>query len=134
MRELPEGNDLLSIARKVLLNNLMPLLPVARRYDVLMVANAMGIAMRQMSMGNEIAKQNRQVQEGLIANEGVTDDHDYEIQDYTMAYWALCTKIREGDFDPGTADRTALLDFLHDLAIQRLRESAPKLLETVGKN
>lgn len=129
MRELPEGNDLLSIARKVLLNNLMPLLPVERRYDVLMVANAMGIAMRQMSMGNEIAKQNRQVLEGLISNEGVTDDHDY-----TMAYWALCTKIREGDFDPGTADRTALLDFLHDLAIQRLRESAPKLLETVGKN
>ena len=78
MRELPEGNDLLSIARKVLLNNLMPLLPVERRYDVLMVANAMGIAMRQMSMGNEIAKQNRQVLEGLIANEGVTDYHDYE--------------------------------------------------------
>ena len=129
MRELPEGNDLLSIARKVLLNDLMPLLPVERRYDMLMVANAMGIAMRQMSMGNEIAKQNRQVLEGLISNEGVTDDHDY-----TMAYWALCTKIREGDFDPGTADRTALLDFLHDLAIQRLRESAPKLLETVGKN
>ena len=40
----PDGNLLLDVARRVLLEELLPLLPEDRRLDGLMIANAMGIA------------------------------------------------------------------------------------------
>jgi Domain of unknown function (DUF6285) len=47
MDDLPRGPALLSAARDVLLNDLMPLLPAERRLDALLVANCMAIAERE---------------------------------------------------------------------------------------
>jgi hypothetical protein len=56
MRDLPEGPALLAIARDVLLNDLMPLLPSERRLDALLVANCMAIAEREGDADGALAE------------------------------------------------------------------------------
>lgn len=53
----PAGDELLGIARRVLLDALLPLLPEAKTYDVLMIANAMAIAARELAAGQAAGKQ-----------------------------------------------------------------------------
>ncbi len=45
--DLPRGTALLAVARDVLLNDLLPLLPPERRLDALLVANCMALAERE---------------------------------------------------------------------------------------
>jgi hypothetical protein len=47
MRDVPEGPALLALARDVLVNDLLPLLPPERRLDARLVANCMAIAERE---------------------------------------------------------------------------------------
>jgi hypothetical protein len=47
MHDLPTGPQLLALARAVLLEELMPLLPEERRFDALLVGNCMAIAARE---------------------------------------------------------------------------------------
>ncbi len=47
MNNRPDGSELLAVARRVLLDDLLPLLPAEKTYDALMVANAMAIAARE---------------------------------------------------------------------------------------
>ncbi len=47
MHDLPDGPALLALARDVLLNDLMPLLPPERRLEARLVANCMAIAERE---------------------------------------------------------------------------------------
>ncbi|MGB6104239.1 MAG: DUF6285 domain-containing protein [Pusillimonas sp.] len=48
MNNRPYGNELLIVARRTLLDELLPLLPADKTYDALMVANAMAIAAREL--------------------------------------------------------------------------------------
>src|SRR5579864_1631231 len=47
MRDLPEAPALLALARDVLVNDLLPLLPAERRLEARLVANCMAIAERE---------------------------------------------------------------------------------------
>src|SRR5690606_14920205 len=47
-RNRPYGHELLGVGRRVLLDELLPLLPADKTYDVLMIANAMAIAAREL--------------------------------------------------------------------------------------
>jgi len=47
MHDLPEGPALLALARDVLVNDLLPLLPPERRLEARLVANCMAIAERE---------------------------------------------------------------------------------------
>jgi aminoglycoside phosphotransferase (APT) family kinase protein len=47
MGDLPDGPALIALARDVLLNDLMPLLPPERRLEALLVANCMAVAERE---------------------------------------------------------------------------------------
>ncbi|MFW7340123.1 DUF6285 domain-containing protein [Pollutimonas sp. H1-120] len=49
MNNRPYGNELLSVARRTLLDELLPLLPPEKTYDALMIANAMAIAARELA-------------------------------------------------------------------------------------
>ncbi len=51
MRDLPDAPALLTLARDVLLNDLLPLLPPERRLDARLVANCMAIAEREAVAG-----------------------------------------------------------------------------------
>lgn len=51
MRDLPPGPELLALARDVLLNDVLPLLPEQNRLEVRLVANSMAIAEREAVLG-----------------------------------------------------------------------------------
>ena len=53
MNNRPHGNELLTVARRVLLDDLLPQLPADKTYDVLMIANAMAIAARELQPHGE---------------------------------------------------------------------------------
>ncbi|NYT85437.1 DUF6285 domain-containing protein [Pollutimonas harenae] len=53
MSNRPHGNELLTVARRVLLDDLLPLLPTDKTYDVLMIANAMAISARELQRQGE---------------------------------------------------------------------------------
>lgn len=54
MRELPQGAELLQYAREILRKEILPALPAEHRLTGLMIANAMGIAARQLHNGDEL--------------------------------------------------------------------------------
>ncbi len=132
MRDRPTGEELLTIARKVLREELMPLLPEERRYDALMVANAMAIAARQIAFGDAPERRERQNLAGLLGEtvEGnAATEVSEAVGDLTRR---LGAGIRSGAFDPGTPRHDAVHSFLLDVTVQKLRESAPKYLEAAG--
>ena len=51
MRTEPHGAELLQLARKTLLEEIVPTVPEAHRYALRMVANAIGIAARELDAG-----------------------------------------------------------------------------------
>jgi aminoglycoside phosphotransferase (APT) family kinase protein len=55
MRDLPSGPDLLAVARAVLLDELLPLLPAERRFEALLIGNCLAIAEREATAGIEPA-------------------------------------------------------------------------------
>lgn len=48
MQNRPDGVELLDIARRTLLDSLLPALPKDKHYDALMIANAMAMASREL--------------------------------------------------------------------------------------
>jgi hypothetical protein len=57
MRDLPTGPSLLALARHVLLNDLLPLLPEQHRLDARLVASSMAIAEREGVLHDDAKRQ-----------------------------------------------------------------------------
>jgi len=123
MREQPEGQNLLAIARATLLEKVVPLLPQDQRYSALMVANAMAIAMRQWQAGDAWQHEELARLQALLGAD-VAEGGDLQAA-LRAANRALAQKIRNGAFDQPSQPVTELLEWM---AIQRVRESAPKAL------
>jgi hypothetical protein len=104
--EQPEGPALLEIARRTVLDDLVPALSGDARFKALMAANAMAIAAREPAAAAEVA----------AALAALGDPA------------ALCAAIREGAHDPGTDTHRAIEAALLHLAEARCRISAPKAL------
>ena len=118
MREHPTGAELLAIAREVLRKELLPLLPRDRQYDVLMIANAMGIAERQLQTGDAPAQAETRELAALLQMEG----------DQAGLERRLAQGLRGGEFD----SNPQVQDLLWRLTVQRVRESAPRALAAYG--
>ncbi|RKH14555.1 hypothetical protein D7V97_02705 [Corallococcus sp. CA053C] len=114
MRECPDGAALLAIAREVLRKELLPLLPGDKAYAALMVANAMGIAERQLRQGEGPQQKEQQALAALLQREGTLAELNRE----------FAARIRQGDFDEDAEARR----LLWESTVQRVRESAPKAL------
>ncbi len=118
MREQPDGAALLAIAREVLRKALLPLLPPERAYEVLMIANAMSIAERQLKNGEQAEREECDALQELLGHEG----------DLAALNRDLGIKIRTGEMDNNT-DAQRLL---RRGVVQRVQESAPKALLPYG--
>ncbi|WP_375757622.1 DUF6285 domain-containing protein [Corallococcus exercitus] len=114
MREQPEGAALLAIAREVLLRELLPALPEDKAYAARMIANAMGIAERQLREGAGPQEEEHRALAALLQREGGLEELNRE----------LAARIRQGGFD-GSEEAWSLL---WASTVQRVRESAPKAL------
>ena len=129
MNNLPQGADLLAIARDTLLGELRPLLDEHGRYTAAMIANAMAIAAREAAAGETPALAALARLDGLhgtphrplhgAALHAALDSHDRR----------LAADIRAGVYDAGDERQRALLDHLRDSVVAKLRISSPKSLE-----
>lgn len=124
----PPGPALLDTARRLLLDELLPLLPHDRRLDVLMIANAMAIAGREATAGEG------PIQEALVRlvalyGEPVPATATVEEQHAAVARLdrRLASDIRAGAFDAGTK-RDALVEHLKATTRARLAITNPRVL------
>ena len=121
MTDSPDAAGLLEEARRTLLEVLLPLLPAERRYDGLMVANAMAIAAREAEQGEALRRDALQRLTTLFP--GAAEDlRDLEAR--------LARDIRAGLYDALGSRRDAVRDYLRWSVVARLRICNPKALST----
>lgn len=114
----PDGAVLLAAARRLLLEELLPLLPAERRYDGLMIGNAMAIAGRELADGGA-AERTAAARLAAFCGEPA------EIA--AVQERRLVTEIRAGRYDRGER-RAKLLALLRAGLEDRLRIASPKAL------
>ncbi len=116
----PDGAALLEAARRLLLEELIALLPAERRYDGLMIANAMAIAARELrDAGTSAAAAARRLAAFYAAT---AEDGAGEALSRRLA-----ADIRAGRFDDGPA-RERLVALLREGLRDRLAIANPKML------
>jgi hypothetical protein len=123
MRDVPTGPELLALARDVLLNELLPLLPEQHRLDARLVANSMAIAEREAVIGASPTQQHilREVEAVCGTAEGEGD-----------ALARLALDLRAGAFEScAPRDRRARA-ILWRLTIFKLRQANPRFLAANG--
>jgi hypothetical protein len=96
----PSGAALLDVARRALLDEVAPALKGRQRYVALMVANAIGIAAREIEHAEDTAI----AWESALTHVGPTDDKPLA---------ALVGAIRDGRYDADTALYDALTKTAH---------------------
>lgn len=115
MREQPDGRALLAIARTVLREQLLPLLPKEQHYAALMIANAMSIAERQLHYGDAPQHAEHLALAELLQQDG----------DLVLLQRELVHRIRLGWLD----EQVEAQQLLWTMTEQRVKESAPKSLQ-----
>jgi len=106
MHDRPDGAHLLRLARRSLLDTLVPALPDEERFTARLVAKAMSIAASEMEIGAADARALRQGLEDLFGE--VRDTVETAAEAETLAEvlerlnWRLAAEIRAGgrDADP----------------------------------
>jgi len=128
MTDLPNGPSLLEEARHTLLDSLLPLLPPDRRYDGLMIANAMAIAAREAAEGEALLRKAISMLSVLLQSPGVVGSNADLPQQLLGLERRLADEIRTGLYDSTTPRRDAARDYLRWSTVVRLRISNPKAL------
>lgn len=140
MHDLPTGPDLLALARNVLLNKLLPLLPPEAHLDARLVANSMAIAERDAAAGEEAARELRRKLESLYADASLTHPtlragpslprNAGEGQSGLLR--RLAHDLRGGNFEQSAALERGARDILWQLTISKIRRANPRFLAANG--
>ncbi|MFJ4192462.1 DUF6285 domain-containing protein [Pseudomonas sp. NPDC089534] len=112
----PNAHELLEIARRTLLEQLLPTLSGELRYPALMIANAMAIAARENRLQAEARCQELALLSVLTGDTGVP---------LHEARRHLAQDIRQGRHDAAHSQR-ALTEALRQVTLTRLAISNPK--------
>ena len=123
MRDLPTGPALLALARDVLLNELMPLLPPTAHLAARLVANSMAIAEREAISGaapapgilhelKELCGEGGEGEQGLLRR--------------------FARDLRAGAFEEGEPRERHAREILWRLTIAKLRDANPRFLNANG--
>lgn len=126
MNDRPDATELLDIARRTLLDEVLPRLPDDLRYSALMIANAMAIAAREHAAGDadasaELARVQKFYAEPQPALAG------RELQAALSGYnWRLAADIRAGRCDGWGG----LREHLVQTATDKLAVANPKALDS----
>jgi hypothetical protein len=121
-RDRPTAAELLTAARATLVDELMPLLPEARRYDALLVATAMRIASAELAAGDDWQ---RQAADDLATLYG-EDPGAVDAAALARLYRRFAADIRAGAFDASDARATVARAILRAIAEHKLAENNPK--------
>jgi len=126
MNDRPDAAELLDIARRTLLGDILPRLPQELRYGTLMIANAMAIAGREHATAGSDAEAEIESLGRLFA-ESPPPLAGTGLHATLDAYnRRLAAAIRAGRFDD--RERAALLGHLRQTAAARLAVTNPKAL------
>jgi hypothetical protein len=123
VRDLPTGPALLALARDVLLNELLPLLPPTAHLEARLVANSMAIAEREALAGAAPA------QEILHELEEIYGEGDEGGQGLI---WRFARDLRAGAFEEGEPRERYAREILWRLTIAKLRDANPRFLNANG--
>jgi hypothetical protein len=129
MRDLPQSRDLLALARELLLDELLPLLPPERARDAHLIATTMAIAAREAAgegWQDEIEQELRRFYEGdsssLSALQGGEGD----------PLPRFAADLRNGAFETSPSRLAAARAILWRLTVEKLREGNPHFLAANG--
>jgi hypothetical protein len=134
MADRIDGAKLLRIARQTLERELAPHVPSERRYELLMVDNAMGIAARELTAGDGPARRAIERLERLygLGNEEQPNEATGEPRAaLERLNGRFAADIRSGRFDAGP-ERAAAAVHLRESALDAVRISNPRLLQRRG--
>lgn len=123
----PDGTMLLEEARRTLLEALLPLLPSDRRYEALMVANAMAIAGREAGQAGEAVRAllgDLAVLTGRTVDAGLSETEHAGL--FAELEQGLARQIRGGGYDASGPQRDAVRRYLRRATMARLKISNPK--------
>ncbi len=118
----PNAHELLSVARDVLLKQLMPALPEELHYECRMVASAMAIAGREVELAATVEQVEEQSLLHALGQQGAAGGALEEVRAL------LCQLIRRGVYDQAGLSQDALLLALAEITRARLRISNPKVV------
>jgi len=122
MRDRPTGEELLALVERIEGGDGSIILPDDERYKELMIAGARVIAERQRDIGDGPEKRELQELTRILGAEVSLADLNK----------TLAAAIRAGDHGPETADSAAVGRHLWQTALERVRESSPKVLDPLG--
>jgi hypothetical protein len=123
MRDLPTGPALLALARDVLLNELMPLLPPTAHLEARLVANSMAIAEREAISGAAPAQW---LLHELTELYGEGDEGEQGL------LRRFARDLRAGAFEEGEPREPPAREILWRLTIAKLRDANPRFLNANG--
>jgi hypothetical protein len=151
MRDLPTSLELIELGRRLLLDDILPLLPEARQRDIHLVATSMAIAAREATNGDrplrEILGQLRAFYDphpptadaagptlSRIAGEGAERCEAGEGAQAQTAALLRCfaADFRAGAFQTSESRERAARAILWRLTILKLREGNPQFLAAHG--
>jgi hypothetical protein len=127
MPDLPTGQTLLALARDVLLNDLMPLLPEEARLDARLVANSMAIAEREAETADDLRKTTTRELEELYDSRMRGE----ELKDLLRRF---ARDLRVGTFSSSEPLERRAREILWQLTIAKLRRANPRFLAANGFN
>lgn len=115
MRDRPTSEELLQEARRILREELAPELKGEQRYKALMIANAVGMAARELAAGEAPLRRERELLQELLGWEG----------DLTALNACLAEKLRSGELSGDEKVYRILLE----IAEAKVCEVNPRALE-----
>ena len=119
----PGARDLVAIALRSFREAILPVVPAEQRFTALMIANALGVAERELAAGTIAEPALAAAVGGLLGEDGDLPD----------LLPRLCAAIDAGRFD--TPDQQAALrTVLKDITRARLALSNPKRLAAEGRD
>jgi hypothetical protein len=132
MRDLPATLDLLELGRRLLLGDILPLVPEARQRDLHLVATSMAILAREAAAGNgpavEIAGFLQNFYRGGDCAPGPEGGDGGGDVDLTQLLRRLALDLRTGAFETSGSRESAARAILWRLTILKLREGNPQFL------
>jgi hypothetical protein len=119
MRDLPTGLDLLELGRRLLLDDIAPLVPEARQRDLHLVATAIAITAREAAAGQRPVREIAALLENFYGADPA---------DPMLLLKRLAADLRTGEFETSESRAQAARAILWRLTIAKLREGNPQFL------
>ncbi|MSP80363.1 MAG: hypothetical protein EXR02_04745 [Rhodospirillales bacterium] len=130
MRPKPSAHELLETARKAMCGETLAALPEERRYEALMIANAIAIAGRILERGEVPEREELASLARLMGDKdpAIPADPAMVRERSNALYGRLADELRAGKIAPGGARHSSVFAHLRRTVVERLHESNPKAL------